>query len=188
MCAQGQVLHLVGGWDADRLDAENQAVADAETAKLLNISRAHAVLLRTVNDKADGAPAVVLTEPGKVLGKKWSSLLDFWWCLDGMTKKQWAAARSAAWDAAWDDARDDAWAAARDDAWDDARVAARIAAWDAASAAASGGACAAAWASSEIQGADILCEQGKPLRFLPAFGFADPSLIPARPADYGITA
>ena len=78
MCAQGQVLHLVGGWDAYRLNSESQSTADAATAKLLNISRSHAVLLRIVNDNADGAPAVVLTDPEKVLGDQWSKLLDFW--------------------------------------------------------------------------------------------------------------
>ena len=82
MCAQGQVLHVVGGWDADRLSNTEQAEADRETAKLLNISRAHAVLLRNMNDKVDGAPAIVLTDPGKVLGDQWSKLLDFWWHMD----------------------------------------------------------------------------------------------------------
>ena len=96
MCAQGQVLHLIGGWDAHRLNTETQAVADVATAKLLNISRAHAVLLRTVNDKTDGAPAIVLTNPGKVLGDQWSKLLDFWWHLDGLTHAHHAAARAAA--------------------------------------------------------------------------------------------
>ena len=63
MCAQGQVLHVVGGWDAKRLSNIQQVDADKETAKLLNISRAHAVLLRNTNDKIDGAPAIVLTDP-----------------------------------------------------------------------------------------------------------------------------
>ena len=109
MCAQGQVLHLIGGWDAHRLNTETQAVADVATAKLLNISRAHAVLLRTVNDKTDGAPAIVLTNPGKVLGDQWSKLLDFWWHLDGLTHAHHAAARDAARAAA-----GAAWAAAGD--------------------------------------------------------------------------
>ena len=112
MCAQGQVLHLIGGWDAHRLNTESQAVADVATAKLLNISRAHAVLLRMVNDKTNGAPAIVLTNPGKVLGDQWSKLLDFWWHLDGLTHAHHAAARAAAGDAAWYAARDAAWYAA----------------------------------------------------------------------------
>ena len=55
MCAQGQVLHLLGGWSPQRLRDTEQEDADRETAKLLNISVAHAILLRNVNDKVDGA-------------------------------------------------------------------------------------------------------------------------------------
>lgn len=138
MCAQGQVLHLVGGWSVDRLNKVRQQAADAETAKLLNISRAHAALLRIVNDSLDGAPSVVLTDPGKVLGDQWSKLLDFWCHLDGMTYGQWAAARDAA------------------------------------------------GASSEVQGAEVMRAKEASLFFLPTFGFADPSDIPPRPADYGV--
>ena len=50
MCAQGQVLHYVGGWDADRLRDAGQDDADRETAKLLGISVGHAILLRRIND------------------------------------------------------------------------------------------------------------------------------------------
>ena len=39
MCAQGQVLHAIGGWGFARLMAAKQSEADAETAKLLDISR-----------------------------------------------------------------------------------------------------------------------------------------------------
>ncbi len=105
MCAQGQVLYSIGGWAADQIDETDQGTADCATAKLLNISRAHAVLLRNTNDSMDGAPSIVLTNPEKVLGSEWSKLLDFWWYLDQMTAKQcdaaWAAARDAARDAAW---------------------------------------------------------------------------------------
>ena len=142
MCAQGQVLHLVGGWTPERLKDTGQVQADAETAKLLNISRAHAALLRTINDKSDGAPAIVLENPGAVIGDQWSKLLDFWWHLDSLTADQWDAARAAA------------------------RAAER--------------------ASSEIQGAAILRDKGKPFFFLPLFGLASPDDIPARPANYGV--
>jgi hypothetical protein len=159
MCAQGQVLHAVGGWDFAKLRDADQADADAETAKLLNISRAHAILLRNINDKADGAPSIVLTDPGKVLGDQWSKLLDFWWMFDNYTDDEWrkvaaaraaardadrAADRAAAWDAAGDAARAAAWAAARDAARDADRAADRAAAWDAAGDAAR----AAAWAAA----------------------------------------
>ena len=221
MCAQGQVLHLIGGWSPERIrDINGQAKADGEVAKLLNISPGHAVLLRNVNDSVDGAPSIVLTDPGKVLGGEWSKLLDFWWHMDQMAAKDWAAAwdaawaaagnpaRDAAWDAtwaaawaaawdaawaaagnpAWDAARDAARAAARDAAWDATWAAAWAAAWDAARAAAGTPAWAAANAASEIQGAHLLCEQGKPFFFLPLFGFASPDEIPARPANYGVAA
>ena len=198
MCAQGQVLHVVGGWDADRLSNTGQAEADRATAKLLNISRAHAVLLRNMNDKVDGAPAIVLTDPGKVLGDQWSKLLDFWWHMDTLgaygwkkVDAAWAAAWGAAGAAAGAAAGDAAWAAAGDAAgaaaWAAAWAAARDAAGDAAGAAARDAAGAAAWgAAAEIQGAEIFKRDGTPF-FLPMF-FASPDDIPARPADYGVAA
>jgi len=161
MCAQGQVLHAVGGWDYTRLRDTEQCEADGETAKLLNISRAHAILLRNVNDKVDGAPSIVLTDPGKVLGDQWSKLLDFWWLLHNYTPEDW---RKVA--AAWDAARAAAWAAARAAARDAAWAAARDAAW-------------------EIQGYGLLIDRSHKPLFLPMFGFTSPADIPPRPADYG---
>ena len=188
MCAQGQVLHVVGGWSADRLARAKQAEADVATAKLLNISRTHAVLLRNTNDKVDGAPAIVLTDPGKVLGGQWSKLLDFWWHMDGLDGAGWQK-MAAAGDAAGDAAGVAAGVAAWDAAGDAAGVAAGVAAWVAARDAAGVAAWVAAWvASSEIQGAEILKRHGKPFFFLPMLGFASPDDIPARPADYGVVA
>jgi len=196
MCAQGQVLHVVAGWSVDQLNNTAQAEADIATAKALNISRAHSVLLRNINDNADGAPSIVLTEPGKVLGDQWSKLLDFWHFMDGLDRDGWQKV-VAAWDAAWAAARYAArvaaGAAARDAArvaagaaaWDAARVAAGDAAWDAAWVAAGDAAWDAAW---EIQGAAVLAAKGRPLFFLPMFGFASQDAIPARPADYGVVA
>lgn len=103
MCAQGQVLHVVAGWSVDQLRNTEQTEADLATAKALNISRAHAVLLRVINDSADGAPSIVLTDPGKVLGDQWSRLLDFWHYMDGLDGEGWqkvVAAGDAAWVAA----------------------------------------------------------------------------------------
>lgn len=40
MCAQGQVLHEIGGWTAEKLNDTEQSEADTATAKMLNISRA----------------------------------------------------------------------------------------------------------------------------------------------------
>lgn len=157
MCAQGQALHYIGGWTDERLRSADQAEADAETARLLGISRAHAALLRQVNNGQPGAPSVVLTDPAKVLGDQAHIVLAFWRHLDRMTDDQWAAARDAARDAAWDAA------------WDAAGAAAGDAAWDAAG--------DAAWASNEIQGAAIMRQKGQPFYFLPLFGFADPEAV-----------
>ena len=97
MCAQGQSLHLIGGWTVKMLmELGVQRKADLAVAKLFNISVAHSVLLRQINDSVPGAPSIVLTDPGKVLGDQWSKLLDFWWFCDQVD----AAAWSAAWDAA----------------------------------------------------------------------------------------
>ena len=185
MCAQGQVLHLVGGWTPERLQRAAQEDADKETAKLLNISRAHAVLLRIVNDKTDGAPAIVFTDPGAVLGNQWSKLLDFWCHLDAMTSDQWAAARAAAGAASWYAARTAAalvrTAATAATSWD-----AAAASWKASEGAAGEGARAAAGASSEIQGAVLLLQNGKSLFFLPCFGFLSLEDIPPRPENYGL--
>lgn len=141
MCAQGQVLHVVGGRSAEWLRAADQMEADRETAALLNISRAHAILLRQVNDGADGAPSIVLTDPSVVLGDQWSKLLDFWWFIDQMDDAAWAAAGDAAGAAA-----------------------------------------------GEIQGAGIFRQANRSFYFLPMFGFQTPDNIPARPADYGVSA
>ena len=191
MCAQGQVLHTIGGWEPKRLEDITQEDADRETAKLLNISVAHAILLRNINDSIDGSPSIVLTEPGMVLGGEWSKILDFWWHMDQMTDEQWDAVRDDAWSAAWavvSVARGAARTAAWDAAWavvSVARGAVVSAAGDAAMEAAGD---AAGCAASEIQGARILIENGNGFFFLPMFGFADPSEIPARPANYGAIA
>jgi hypothetical protein len=164
MCAQGQVLHYIGGMTANDLRRIDQAEADRKTAELLGISRAHAVLLRRVNDTMTGAPTCVLTEPKKVLGDQAQRVLAFWRHLDRMTAGDWLkvnaawdAARAAAGDAAGDAARAAAGDAAGDTIWD--------ATWD------------AAWATNEIQGAAIMRERGQPFTFLPMFGFASPEDI-----------
>ena len=174
MCAQGQVLHYVGGLSPDDLRDIEQEDADSRTAELLGISRAHAVLLRNVNDSTPGAPTCVLTEPEKVLGSEAQRVLAFWRHLDRMTGDNWKRV-SAAWDSAWDAAgaaaRDAARDAARAAAGAAARDAARDAAWDAAPPP------CAAWATNEIQGAAIMRERGQPFFFLPVFGFKAPEEI-----------
>ena len=129
MCAQGQVLHFIDGWTPEQLDEAEQYEADMAVSKALNISIAHSALLRIVNDRQDGAPAVVLTDPGKVLGSEWSKVLDFGHYLDGLSHEQWEAARQVAVDAALDAARQGAWEAARKAACKAAWKVAGEAAW-----------------------------------------------------------
>lgn len=182
MCAQGQVLHVLEGWSASQLLDTDQALADAKVAEILNISVAHSVLLRHINDRVDGAPAITLTDPEQVLGDQWSKLLDFWWMLDHLDEAVWAAfwaaARAAFWAAAGVAARAAAGDAARDAARAAAGDAAGVAARDAAEVAARD----AAW---EIQGFELLKRQGRDVFFLPMFGVQTLEDIPARPVDYG---
>ena len=108
MCAQGQVLHYVAGWDVDRIALSTQAVADKAVAKALGISRGHSVLLRHINDRLDGAPSAVLNNPEKVLGEHAQLVLAFFKHLDTMNRAAWQrvttvsdAVSDAAWDAVW---------------------------------------------------------------------------------------
>ena len=190
MCAQGQVLVLSGRRSIEELLASfNQEQADKEVAEVWNISRAHSILLRQINDKIEGAPSVVITNPGKVLGDKWSHILDFWWMLDGFSAEQWAAAgvaaRAAAMAASWDAAMAASWDAAGAATEVAARAAARdvamAASWDAAGAGSWAGSWAASGAAAEIQGFDLLEKHS----FLNAFGISSLEDIPPRPDDYG---
>jgi hypothetical protein len=191
MCAQGQALHFLGGMSVDDLRrlTGNQPKVDKLVADLMGISRAHAVLLRNVNDSSPGAPSVVIRNPVAVLGDQAHIVLAFWKHLDRITDKQWDAALDvapAAWNAARDAAGDAAWTAANDSAgtaagtaaqdaaWNAARDAARDAAGDDAWNAAQDAAWNAARASNEIQGAAVMRALGQPFFFLPMFGFADP--------------
>lgn len=186
MCAQGQVLHFLDHVSLADLSDYGQSKADSRVSELLGISRAHAVLLRIVNDGQDGAPTSVIRNPEQVLGDQAQAVLAFWRHLDRMTPKDWVAARAAA--------RSAAGAAALSDAWDVARSAARAAAEAAAEAAAwaaawdVGGdktAKAAAGATNEIQGAAVMGTKSQPFFFLPFFGFANPDAVMA--ADKAVT-
>jgi hypothetical protein len=159
-------LHFLDGMTAAELRQIKQVEADKRVAELFGISRAHAVLLRNVNDGRPGAPSVVIRDPAQVLGDQAPVILAFWRHLDAMTAEQWDAAgdaawaaaeaaawaaRDAAWDAAGDSARDAAWDAAWAAAGDAAGAAARAAAWDAARAAAGNAAGDAAGAAQARQ-------------------------------------
>jgi hypothetical protein len=177
MCAQGQALHFLANKSIDELYETAQAEADKMVAELFDISLAHSILLRIVNDEQEGAPSIVIRNPELVLGDQAQIVLAFWRHLDRMTHKDLAAAgdaaKGAAWDtrgARWDAALNAARAAAGDAAW-----AAKGAAWDAAGDAG----WAAAGAANEIQGAAVLRVKGWPFFFLPLFGFADPEAVMA---------
>jgi hypothetical protein len=154
MCAQGQALHFLDGVSPAELHNYDQASADKRVAELFGISRAHAVLLRLINDGRPGAPSVVIRDPAQVLGDQSETVLAFWRHLDRMTTKQWRAVRAAPSAAEWAAA----WAAPSDAV----RAAVRAAEW------------AAAGATNEIQGAAVLRAQGIPFYFLPMFGIAQP--------------
>ena len=184
MCAQGQVLHFLDHVSLADLSDYGQSKADSRVSELLGISRAHAVLLRIVNDGQDGAPTSVICNPEQVLGDQAQAVLAFWRHLDRMTPKDWADARAAARAAAWDGAMADARAAARAAAWDGAMADAWDSAWTAAGDTAwdVGGdktAKAAAGATNEIQGAAVMGTNSQPFLFLPFFGFANPEAVMA---------
>lgn len=135
-CAQGDILRCAGVTD-DELREMEQRDADRRVAEELGISVAHAVLLRTVNDKTDGAPQAALKASGlrTILGPNWRLVLAFFRHLDAMTADQWASVRCAG-ASAWESA------GARARAWASARASARASAW--ASAGESAGASAGA--------------------------------------------
>lgn len=199
MSAQGQVLTLIGEWPPKRLyEARNdQYLINRAVAEVLNISLAHSILLRNINNTIKGAPSIVLTDPSQLLGDQWSKLLDFWWAFDEFEVDDWQRV-----DAAWKAARDNwqradaAWNVAKDDwqrvgaAWDAAKDAARDAAWgvvwDSTGHVPWSVAGAAAGAAvGEIQGYEVLASGERDVFFLPMFGWASPADIPARPANYG---
>ena len=156
MCAQGQILHLLGGWTPNRLKAEKQRKADLETSHLLNISISHAILLRHINDTIDGAPSIVLTHPEKILGDQAEIILAFWHHLDRMEMKDWNAVITAA------DAAGNAVGNATYASWDVIENIIWIVAMDAVGYAAS---YAAVYAAYEIQGALIMREQKQQFLF-----------------------
>jgi hypothetical protein len=185
MCAQGQVLHLIGGMSPDELRRIDQAEADRRTAKLLGISLTHAILLRIVNDRLPGAPTCVIREPEKVLGSEAQTVLAFWRELDRMSPDRLERAQrfcqrhrvGYAAHQKWCDATYAASISAKAGAGFTSQKVAVSAAQDAFLPFAPEIALAAAWATSEIQGAAVMRERGHPFFFLPLFGFADPEAV-----------
>jgi hypothetical protein len=131
MCAQGQALHIVGGYTEEQLFDMSISKADKETARILGISLSHSVFLKLINDNCEGSPQDVLSNPAKYLGSNFEQVLDFWFYLETLSDREkmnnryhaldskvrnsvWFAASNAAeevvgeefsdaaWDAAWD--------------------------------------------------------------------------------------
>jgi hypothetical protein len=182
MCAQGQALHFLDGMSVDDLLILEQVEADKRIAELFGISRAHAVLLRIVNDTEDGAPSVVIRNPEKVIGDQAHIIIAFWRHLDRMSPEDWSAqarAQDSAWASAQASAQDSAQDSAQASAWASAQASAQDSAWDSAwaSAQALSRALACAGATNEIQGAAVMRAKGLPFFFLPLFGFFDPEAV-----------
>jgi hypothetical protein len=87
MCAQGQVLYRNGYSEAE-LFGMCLSTADKETARILEISITHSILLRRINDIEEGSPQEVLSNPEKYLGPNWVKVLDFWVYLDILSEDQ----------------------------------------------------------------------------------------------------
>ncbi|MDZ7906405.1 MAG: hypothetical protein U5N55_11965 [Cypionkella sp.] len=175
------MLHILGGWSIDDLMTRGQDEADRATAQSFDISNAHAVLLRFINDRIDGAPEIVLTDPGKVLGNQWSKVLDFWCHLEGMSaatrteigKKTVEGVEEQTRIAAKMDSGELAWEAGHEAVVGSVGVVGGDALWE------------ALLATAEIQGAAAMRSKGQPFYFLPIFGFSSPKDIPPRPDNYG---
>jgi hypothetical protein len=88
MCAQGQILHIIGGYSVVSLADMLQDTADQKVAQLLDISVSHSRLLRIVNDEKEGPPRDVLTNPQKYLGPRYKTVLQFWHYYDSLSEEQ----------------------------------------------------------------------------------------------------
>lgn len=147
-CAQGDMLRQCG-WTDQRLRDVEQDDADREIAKEYGISLFHSVLLRKINDSADGQPELcAIAEQDEAaglatLGPQHRELFALGRAIDALTSEQWHeleaareaagySARYAARYAAWYAARAAARAAAGDATWAAAEDAAGVAAGDAA--------------------------------------------------------
>jgi hypothetical protein len=88
MCAQGQTLYR-NGYTVEELKNMEQSEADRKTARILEISITHSILLRKINDGEEGAPQDVLTNPEKYLGPRYNEVLEFWLKIDELSEEQW---------------------------------------------------------------------------------------------------
>jgi len=165
-CVEGDVLSECGYSD-DELRAMDQGVADTETARLIDISKTHAVFLRNVNDSTDGCPqdALDTTNGGieRLFGPNAKLVLAFWRYLDAMSPTQWSVARNTARNVVQHTTRDKAWDiafdTARDVTRDLAQYAARSVGWG-----------IGRYATFELIGLDKI----ESPYFLPILGLTDP--------------
>jgi hypothetical protein len=88
MCAQGQALHIVGGYTQEQLFDMSISKADKETARILGISLVHSIFLRIINDTCEGSPQDVLSNPAKYLGPNFEQVLNFWIYLDTLSEHE----------------------------------------------------------------------------------------------------
>lgn len=88
MCAQGQVLHIIGGYSPEALKEIEVHEGEQEVAKLLGISLTHSILIQMVNDRRDDPSPEVLSNPEKFLGENYQKVLDFWVAIDQLTTSQ----------------------------------------------------------------------------------------------------
>jgi hypothetical protein len=112
MCAQGQVLVRNGYTEYELFDMDN-VEADKETARILGISMSHSRFLRIINDRLEGSPQDVLSDPKKYLGPNWEKVLEFWWYLDTLTKDEMGKMYDRHWDLELN-VRESAWKVAKD--------------------------------------------------------------------------
>ncbi len=95
-CAQGDILHIAGVKD-HALDIAEQEDADEKVAKLLGIGLFQAVLLRVVNDSAEGCPERALTDPESLLGPEWRMMFHLAGVMEKASVRVWQRANSVAY-------------------------------------------------------------------------------------------
>lgn len=85
-CAQGDILRNECGISYKELRNTDQGDADKEVARFLDIPLFQSILLRTVNDSADGCPQDVLSNIEKFLGPHHQKALLF---IEHVVNKTW---------------------------------------------------------------------------------------------------
>ncbi len=193
MCAQGQSLHYLFGMSVDDLLALGQGDADKKIASLFGISRAHAVLLRNVNDTLLGAPGSVLTNPHAHITQPHSyAVLCLWHFMDTLDYDKWLDIYRKYFLSKALSEKYSPWAEAEAEAAAEAAEAAAAAAEAEAAAAVKVNFSRFNWwrlsrfCTLEIIGSVVLKSQEKPLFCLNSFGFSDLNALIAWGTTNGI--